>query len=181
MKFFLNFYRFIYYLLFIMKCENCGHNFFYVYLSLSYINCPFCNQKFCIYCLRISHDENSESCLYRYTVLYILGLLGLLTLYLKLVFVFNNFYLTRYFIVFFVILEYIVFNNKIDNIITTFLNIKNIILGIVMVIYYDEKDIIILIIVSMIQLIIILQINLFKNILINSIRNIIKDKFKYIL
>jgi hypothetical protein len=178
------YFRLFYHQLFIFRCTNCEHSFFYVYLSLSRINCPHCRQEYCIYCIKTIHEDNSEICFYRYTIIYILGLLGLLTLYLKLVFVFNSYYLTRYFIVFFVILEFLVFSNKVDNLITTFLNVKNIILGIIMIINLNEQDIILLIIVSMIQLSIIMFINMFKNILkmkIQSLADIIQEKINFVL
>jgi hypothetical protein len=173
------YFRLFYHQLFIFRCTNCEHSFFNVYLSLSYISCPHCKQEYCIYCIQHIHQENSEMCFYRYTILYVLGLMGLLTLYLKLVFVFYNYYLTRYFIVFFIILEFLVFNNKVDNLITTFLNVKNIILGILMIIKLDETDIILLIIVSIIQLAIIMLINMFKSILkkkIQSFADLIQQK-----
>jgi hypothetical protein len=189
--FYLIYYFRIFYLqLFALKCEKCGTNFFHVYLSFNPINCPCCSQEYCQYCIEIKSENNTIlsngnviqnniskphdkiRCLQRYTIIYIPALLVFLIWYLKFVFVCNSNFITKYLTVTLFILEYIIFNDKVDNLINTCLSIKNIILGILLLIYYEEKDIIIYLVVGMIQLIIILLINLLNDIVKQKINEI---------
>jgi hypothetical protein len=183
----LHYLRMFYLQLYTINCEICGHRFFYVYLSLDLLRCEECSQEYCKYCIEIKSNDNNhgigyifgisrnkQKCLYRYTILYIAGLIGFLILYLKFIFVCNSNFITKYLTATFFLLEYVIFSNKVDNVITTFLSLKNITLGLILLLYYDEKDILIYLIVGMIQLIFILLINMMKDIIGNiKIREII--------
>ena len=57
-----------------------------------------------------------------------------------------------------------------DNLINSFLSIKNIILGSLLIVLYDEKDILIYLVVGMIQLIMILLINTIKDCLSSGLK-----------
>ena len=189
--YFIFYFRIFYLQLFTIICEKCGCNFFHVYLSFDQINCPCCTQEYCRYCIEIKSDHNIVNngqernqirsrirphdklrCIQRYTIIYIPALMVFLIFYLKFVFVCNSNLITRYLTVTFFILEYIIFTDKVDNMINTFLSIKNITLGILLLIYYEEKDILIYLIVGMIQLMTILLINLVNDILRQKIHQI---------
>jgi len=183
--YFLYYLRIFYIQLMTLNCLKCDHTFFYVYLGFNHISCPVCSQEYCKYCLEIIVSENeiqqgvyihanernmvlnqrhdNKRCRYKYFLLYYLALWGFIIIYLKFVFVCNSNIITKYLTVTFFILEYIVFNDKIDNLINTFLSIKNIILGSLLIVLYDEKDILIYLVVGMIQLIMILLINTIKD------------------
>lgn len=149
--------------LFTFNCDNCHNCFFYVYLSINLVNCPNCSQEYCKYCMEIRRETHDNTrCLFRYTLLYVLGLISFLIIYLKFVFVCNSNTLTKYLNVTFFILEHIIYNNKVDNMINNFITVKNITLGLLLLIYYEETDILVFLIVGMIQLMFIIMINVFK-------------------
>lgn len=170
-----------------LRCLKCETIFFNVYLGFNHISCPSCSQEYCKYCLEIKINENEIhpalnfnrqinsrhdpiKCLYRYLLLYSLSLVGFIIIYLKFVFVCNSNIITKYLTVTFFILEYIVFNDKIDNLINTFLSVKNIILGSLLLVLYDEKDILIYLVVGIIQLIVIMLINTIKDYLSSGLK-----------
>lgn len=193
------YFRIFYLQLFTLNCEKCGTNFFHVYLSFNPINCPCCSQEYCQYCIEIklvnniilSNGDSIEyynnkthdkfRCLQRYTIIYFPALLVFLIWYLKIVYVCNSNFITKYITVTLFILEYLIFSDKVDNLINTCLSIKNIILGIILLIYYEEKDIIIYLVVGMIQLIIILLINILNDIVRQKLNNEKLNEFLKVL
>ena len=192
LSYYLYYLRIFYIQLMTLSCIKCDHTFFYVYLGFNHISCPVCSQEYCKYCLEIKVSENeiqpavnidannrniilnqrhdNKRCLFKYFLLYSLALLGFIIIYLKFVFVCNSNIITKYLTVTFFILEYIVFNDKMDNLINSFLSIKNIILGSLLIVLYDEKDILIYLVVGMIQLIMILLINTIKDCLSSGLK-----------
>jgi hypothetical protein len=192
LHYFIYYIRIFYIELMTLTCLKCDHTFFYVYLGFNHICCPACSQEYCKYCLEIKINANdlqpalnfqagdrnninnqrhdNKKCLFRYFLIYSLALLGFIIIYLKFVFVCNSNVITKYLTVTFFILEYIVFNDKIDNLINTFLSFKNIIMGSLLLVLYDEKDILIYLVVGIIQLIMILLINTLKDYLSSGLK-----------
>lgn len=178
---FMHYLRILYRQIFVITCTRCKNCFYFVYFGLNNLICVHCSQEFCKYCLEIREpnaintDDNlmftnyghkdPKRCFFRYSLIYNMGMVAFLILYLKIIFVCNSNFLTKYLTVTFFIVEYSIFSDKIENNLNNFISIKNIILGIILLIYYDEKDILIYLVVGMIQLMFILLINMLKDVL----------------
>ena len=154
-------YRIFYIQLFSVRCSKCGFNFLYTYHTFDLSNCPNCNGEFCKYCMEeydpSKHDK--QKCYRRYLMLYFVGLLAFMTLYLKFIFLCNSHAVTKYSMVTIFLCEYIMFYNEVDSFLSNCISLKNIVLGIILLIYYNEGDIIFYILVGIIQMICIVLIN----------------------
>ena len=154
-------YRIFYIQLFSVRCSKCGFNFLYTYHTFDLSNCPNCNGEFCKYCMEeydpSKHDK--QKCYRRYLMLYFVGLLAFMALYLKFIFLCNSHAVTKYSMVTIFLCEYIMFYNEVDSFLSNCLSVKNIVLGIILLIYYNEGDIIFYILVGIIQMICIVLIN----------------------
>ena len=154
-------YRIFYIQLFSVRCSKCGFNFLYTYHTFDLSNCPNCNGEFCKYCMEeydpSKHDK--QKCYRRYLMLYFVGLLAFMTLYLKFIFLCNSHAVTKYSMVTIFLCEYIMFYNEVDSFLSNCISLKNIVLGIILLIYYNEGDIIFYILVGVIQMICIVLIN----------------------
>ena len=154
-------YRIFYIQLFSVRCSKCGFNFLYTYHTFDLSNCPNCNGEFCKYCMEeydpSKHDK--QKCYRRYLMLYFVGLLAFMALYLKFIFLCNSHAVTKYSMVTIFLCEYIMFYNEVDSFLSNCISLKNIILGIILLIYYNEGDIIFYILVGIIQMICIVLIN----------------------
>ena len=154
-------YRIFYIQLFSVRCSKCGFNFLYTYHTFDLSNCPNCNGEFCKYCMEeydpSKHDK--QKCYRRYLMLYFVGLLAFMALYLKFIFLCNSHAVTKYSMVTIFLCEYIMFYNEVDSFLSNCISLKNIVLGIILLIYYNEGDIIFYILVGVIQMICIVLIN----------------------
>ena len=154
-------YRIFYIQLFSVRCSKCGFNFLYTYHTFDLSNCPICNGEFCKYCMEeydpSKHDK--QKCYRRYLMLYFVGLLAFMALYLKFIFLCNSHAVTKYSMVTIFLCEYIMFYNEVDSFLSNCISLKNIVLGIILLIYYNEGDIIFYILVGIIQMICIVLIN----------------------
>lgn len=154
-------YRIFYIQLFSVRCSKCGFNFLYTYHTFDLSNCPNCNGEFCKYCMEeydpSKHDK--QKCYRRYLMLYFVGLLAFMALYLKFIFLCNSHAVTKYSMVTIFLCEYIMFYNEVDSFLSNCISLKNIVLGIILLIYYNEGDIIFYILVGIIQMICIVLIN----------------------
>ena len=154
-------YRIFYIQLFSVRCSKCGFNFLYTYHTFDLSNCPNCNGEFCKYCMEeydpSKHDN--QKCYRRYLMLYFVGLLAFIALYLKFIFLCNSHAVTKYSMVTIFLCEYIMFYNEVDSFLSNCISLKNIVLGIILLIYYNEGDIIFYILVGIIQMICIVLIN----------------------
>jgi hypothetical protein len=176
--YFVHYFRMFYLKTFTLDCTKCKHTFFYVYFDCVRISCPNCQQEYCKYCTEIhrqndyAHDFNKR-CYYRYTIIYILGVGSLLLAYLKLVFVFTTHYFSKYLTVGFFIIEYIAYNEKAseDSIMLAFIKFKNMILAVILIMYFEEKDILFYIIVGFLQLVFIIIINMLKDIILRKLQS----------
>ena len=154
-------YRIFYIQLFSVRCSKCGFNFLYTYHTFDLSNCPNCNGEFCKYCMEeydpSKHDK--QKCYRPYLMLYFVGLLAIMTLYLKFIFLCNSHAVTKYSMVTIFLCEYIMFYNEVDSFLSNCISLQNIVLGIILLIYYSEGDIIFYILVGVIQMICIVLIN----------------------
>lgn len=159
--YFITYIRLFYIKIFTIKCPRCNVNFFFVYFSIITNFCANCKQEFCKFCVQPivnSEIHNNQKCFYRYTILYFMGLTGILILYLKFI-LSNSNILTKFLVVLLFLLEYLIFNEKVDNFINTVIITKNIIVACTLVFYYEEKDIMIYIMIGVLQLVCIMAIN----------------------
>ena len=154
-------YRIFYIQLFSVRCSKCGFNFLYTYHTFDLSNCPNCNGEFCKYCMEEydSSKHDKQKCYRRYLMLYFVGLLAFMALYLKFIFLCNSHAVTKYSMVTIFLCEYIMFYNEVDSFLSNCISLKNIVLGIILLIYYNEGDIIFYILVGIIQMICIVLIN----------------------
>ena len=169
-------YRIFYIQLFSVRCSKCGFNFLYTYHTFDLSNCPNCNGEFCKYCMEeydpSKHDK--QKCYRRYLMLYFVGLLAFMALYLKFIFLCNSHAVTKYSMVTIFLCEYIMFYNEVDSFLSNCISLKNIVLGIILLIYYNEGDIIFYILVGIIQMICIVLINNISEQCRKGMRDIIK-------
>lgn len=154
-------YRIFYIQLFSVRCSKCGFNFLYTYHTFDLSNCPNCNGEFCKYCMEeyVLSKHDKQKCYRRYLLLYFVGLLAFMALYLKFIFLCNSHAVTKYSMVTIFLCEYIMFYNEVDSFLSNCISLKNIVLGIILLIYYNEGDIIFYILVGIIQMICIVLIN----------------------
>lgn len=154
-------YRCFYIQLFTVRCSKCGFNFFYTYHTFDLTHCPNCNNGFCKYCMQeydpSKHDK--QKCTRRYLMLYFIGLIAFMALYLKFIFLCNSHEVTKYSMVTIFLCEQIMFYNEVDSFLCNCISLKNIILGIILLIYYSEGDILFYILVGTMQMICIVFIN----------------------
>ena len=170
-------YRYFYVKLFTVQCEKCDYNFLYTYHNFDLQSCPNCGIEYCKYCLEEYEPENHDNkkCIYRYYLMYLMGLVSFMILYLKFMLMCNSHAVTEYSLVTVFVCEYTFFYNETESFLLSCISLKNIILGIILLIYYNEGDIIYYILVGIIQMIFIVLINT----VINKCRKGIKKKNKY--
>lgn len=158
----INQYRDFYIQIFGITCKRCDFSFFYTYHNFNLSRCPNCGQEHCKYCMedfdQSRHD--SSKCRQRYIILYFLGLMAFMALYLKFIFMCNSHSVTKYSMVTICLCEYTMFYNEVDGFLSNCISIKNIILGIILLVYYNEGDIIFFILVGIVQMICVVLINL---------------------
>ena len=122
-------YRIFYIQLFSVRCSKCGFNFLYTYHTFDLSNCPNCNGEFCKYCMEeydpSKHDK--QKCYRRYLMLYFVGLLAFMALYLKFIFLCNSHAVTKYSMVTIFLCEYIMFYNEVDSFLSNCISLKNIV------------------------------------------------------
>lgn len=167
-----NQYRDYYIQLFGVTCTVCEFNFFYTYHTFDLSRCPNCGQEYCKFCME-KYDQtnhNETKCKQRYLLLYFLGLTSFMGLYLKFILMCNSHMVTKYSMVTIFLCEYMLYYNEVDGFLSSCISIKNIILGIVLLLYYNEGDILFYILIGIIQMICL--------VLINTITEICKKKYK---
>lgn len=156
-----NHYQDYYIQLFSICCIRCGFNFFYTYHTFDLSRCPNCGQEYCKFCME-EYDQtthNETKCKQRFLLLYFLGLIAFMGLYLKFILMCNSHVVTKYSMVTIFLCEYMLFYNEVDGFISNCFSVKNIILGIVLLLYYNEGDILFYILIGIIQMICLVLIN----------------------
>ena len=154
-------YRQFYIQLFSLRCSKCDYVFLYTYHTFDLTACPNCGNDFCKYCM----EELALLKLYYlnlqilYLLLYFFGLIAFMLLYLKFIFMSKSHSVTKYAMVTVFLCEYIMFYNEVDSFISNCISVKNIVLCSLLVVCYDERDVLFYILVGIIQMICIVLIN----------------------